>query len=41
MKIPYKSKEKLPCFPTKAITWRKEKGGIQVGYKCEDKRREC
>jgi hypothetical protein len=26
----YKSKEKLPCFPTKAITWRKEKGAFKL-----------
>lgn len=26
----YKSKEKLPCFPTKTITWRKEKGAFKL-----------
>jgi len=26
----YKSKEKLTCFPTKAITWRKEKGAFKL-----------
>lgn len=26
----YKNKEKLPCFPTKAITWRKEKGAFKL-----------
>ena len=26
----YKSKEKLPCFPTKAITWRKQKGAFKL-----------
>lgn len=26
----YKSKEKLPCFPTKAITWRKGKGAFKL-----------
>lgn len=26
----YKSKEKLPYFPTKAITWRKEKGAFKL-----------
>lgn len=26
----YKSKEKLSCFPTKAITWRKEKGAFKL-----------
>ena len=33
----YKNKEKLQCFPTKTITWRKKKWCIQVGYKREDK----
>jgi hypothetical protein len=26
----YKNKEKLPCFPTKAVTWRKEKGAFKL-----------
>ena len=26
----YKSKEKLPCFPTKTVTWRKEKGAFKL-----------
>lgn len=26
----YKSKKKLPCFPTKTITWRKEKGAFKL-----------
>jgi hypothetical protein len=26
----YTSKEKLPCFPTKTITWRKEKGAFKL-----------
>lgn len=26
----YKSKEKLPCFPTKTITWRKKKGAFKL-----------
>ena len=26
----YKSKEKLPCFPTKSITWRKKKGAFKL-----------
>lgn len=26
----YKSKEKLPCFPTKAVTWRKQKGAFKL-----------
>ena len=26
----YKSKEKLHCFPTKAITWRKQKGAFKL-----------
>ena len=26
----YKSKEKLPCFPTKSITWRKQKGAFKL-----------
>lgn len=26
----YKSKENLPCFPTKKITWRKEKGAFKL-----------
>ena len=26
----YKSKEKLECFPTKTITWRKEKGAFKL-----------
>jgi len=26
----YKSKEKLTCFPTKVITWRKEKGAFKL-----------
>jgi hypothetical protein len=26
----YKNKEKLPCFPTKTITWRKEKGAFKL-----------
>ena len=26
----YKSKEKLPCFPTKRITWRKGKGAFKL-----------
>ena len=26
----YKSKEKLPCFPTKTITWRKQKGAFKL-----------
>ena len=26
----YKSKEKLKCFPTKTITWRKEKGAFKL-----------
>lgn len=26
----YKSKEKLPCFPTKSVTWRKEKGAFKL-----------
>jgi len=28
--ITYKSKEKLPCFPTKTVTWRKEKGAFKL-----------
>lgn len=26
----YKGKEKLPCFPTKTVTWRKEKGAFKL-----------
>lgn len=26
----YKNKEKLPCFPTKTITWRKKKGAFKL-----------
>ena len=26
----YKSKGKLPCFPTKSVTWRKEKGAFKL-----------
>ena len=26
----YKSKEKLPIFPTKTVTWRKEKGAFKL-----------
>lgn len=26
----YKSKEKLPCFPTKTITWRKRQGALKL-----------
>ena len=26
----YKSKEKLPCFPTKSVTWRKKKGAFKL-----------
>lgn len=26
----YKSKEKLQCFPTKTVTWRKEKGAFKL-----------
>ena len=26
----YKSKEKLPCFPTKSVTWRKDKGAFKL-----------
>lgn len=26
----YKSNEKLPCFPTKTITWRKQKGAFKL-----------
>jgi hypothetical protein len=26
----YKSKQKLPYFPTKSITWRKEKGAFKL-----------
>jgi hypothetical protein len=26
----YKSGEKLPCFPTKSVTWRKEKGAFKL-----------
>lgn len=26
----YKSKQKLPCFPTKSITWRKGKGAFKL-----------
>ena len=26
----YKGKEKLQCFPTKTVTWRKEKGAFKL-----------
>ena len=26
----YKSKKKLPCFPTKSVTWRKGKGAFKL-----------
>jgi hypothetical protein len=26
----YKSNEKLPCFPTKTVTWRKQKGAFKL-----------